>query len=213
VGGSIGPDDLIEAVEVCCGALETMLGEDWTRGAGVLEWTCSETLQHLAALAYGPVLAARMVSFRPLALQVRPDAAVDELLWATKVGMLILAEVARAAPPSVRAFHPAGMSDASGFVAMGMDELLVHTHDIAAGLGTEFVPDDRLADLVTNRLFPWRPASADPWAALLWANGRQSLPGQDNPGAEWLWHCAPLDEWDGVVPRWDPIAQRPIRAT
>jgi pilus assembly protein CpaC len=40
------------------------------------------------------------------------------------------------------------------------------------------------------------------------ANGRISLPGHPSPGANWSWHCAPLDEWDGTIPQWDPVANR-----
>ena len=47
--------------------------------------------------------------------------------------------------------------------------------------------------------FPWAPADADPWAALLWANGRIDLPGQQRQ-VDWRWHCAPLEEWDGLNP-------------
>jgi hypothetical protein len=35
--------------------------------------------------------------------------------------------------------------------------------------------------------------------ALLWANGRVALPGHPRQ-ARWRWHCAPLEEWDGVNP-------------
>ena len=121
----------------------------------------------------------------------------------------VLAEVARATPPEARAYHPAGMADAAGFVAMETDELLVHTHDIFEGTDSGLAPSEHLALLVLDRLFPWWPREAPPWEALLWANGRRALPGHDNPGATWLWHCAPLEEWDGTVPSWYPAANRP----
>jgi hypothetical protein len=41
-----------------------------------------------------------------------------------------------------------------------------------------------------------RPAAA----TLRWATGRIVLPGRE-PVTSWRWHCAPLDEWDGAVPR------------
>jgi hypothetical protein len=176
--------------------------------AGDLEWTCRETLEHVCGLAYAPVLATRATSFRPLALAVVPGAPLDDLLWTMRASARVLAEVARAAPAGVRAYHPAGMADPTGFVAMGMDEVLVHTADITTGLGVEWAPDEAAVGLVLDRLFPWWPRDADPWSALLWANGRRDLPGRPSPGAEWLWHCAPLDEWDGTVPRWDPVRGR-----
>ena len=95
---------------------------------------------------------------------------------------VVLGEVARAAPPEARAYHPAGMADPSRFVAMEADELLVHTSDIVEGSGDEWEPSERLAVLVLDRLFPWWPRQARPWEALLWANGRRALPGQRRSG-------------------------------
>jgi len=110
-----------------------------------------------------------------------------------------LGHVVDGTPPGTRGFHPFGMADASGFAAMGCDEMLVHTDDAARGLGTTFRPDDELAERTLRRLFPWAPEGDDPWATLRWANGRQSLGGK--PRLEhWWWHCAPLDEWTGNAP-------------
>ncbi len=205
------PEELVDVVEHCVGRLEPHVDADWTAPAGDLDWSCRATLEHLASLAYAHQLAARATTFRPLALAVVAGAPVDQLLWTVRVGGLLLADVARAAPSGARGFHPAGLADASGFVAMGMDELLVHAHDICTGLRIEFRPPAVPARAVLDRLFPWWPAAADPWEALLWANGRRALPDHPNPGAAWLWHCAPLDGWDGTIPRWDPVEKRPTR--
>lgn len=205
------PDDLVDVVELCIGTLEPHAGADWSSKASDLEWSCRATLEHLASLAYAQQLAVRATAFRPLALSVATEAPIEQLLWTARVAGLVLAQVARAAPPTARGFHPAGMADASGFVAMGIDEILIHTHDISTGLGAQFAPSAASAKVVLDRLFPWWPREADPWEALLWANGRRSLPDHPNPGAAWLWHCAPVDEWDGVVPRWDPEENRPAK--
>lgn len=203
------PDALIEVAALCEAKLQAHLDHDWSVKAGELDWSCRVTLEHVCSLGYPSVLATRSSSFRPVALAVNTDADIGELLWTMRAGAHVLAEIARAAPPTARAFHPAGMADASGFVAMEGDELLVHTHDIAAGLGTGFRPPDHLTLAVLDRLFPWWPKDAEPWPALLWANGRGSLRGHEDRGAEWLWHCAPLDEWDGTVPTWDPVTGLP----
>ncbi len=73
----------------------------------------------------------------------------------------MLTEVARAAPPGTRAFHPAGMADVSGWIGMGCAEILVHTGDIARGLGLPYRPPDELCSRVRARLFPWAPADID----------------------------------------------------
>jgi uncharacterized protein (TIGR03083 family) len=202
------PTDLVAATEQCSAALRSLASEDWSARAAGTDWTCRQTLEHLCSLAFAHQLSTRARGFRPVAVAVVTDAPLDDLVWTMHVLMSVLADVARAAPADARAFHPAGMADTGGWIAMGIDELLVHTHDIAAGLGAGFDAPPGLARAVLDRLFPWWPRDIDPWAAMLWANGRSSLPGHPNPGATWLWQCAPLDEWDGTVPRWDPVANR-----
>jgi hypothetical protein len=91
------------------------------------------------------------------------------------------------------------MADASGFVAMGCDETLVHTNDLARGFDLPFEPPRELCRRVLRRLFPWAPEEADPWQALLWANGRIALPGHGRLSSDWAWHCASLEEWDGTI--------------
>jgi uncharacterized protein (TIGR03083 family) len=204
------PDHLIATADGCVEVLAPLVDRDWDVPAAGLDWTCRQTIEHVCGLGYAPVLATRSTSFRPLALTVAPGAPLDDLLHTMQAMARILAEVARAAPASTRAYHPAGMADPSGFVAMLMDELLVHTADIATGLGAPYTPDQRLVTVVLERLFPWAPADADRWAALLWANGRVDLPDQPSLGEAWLWHCAPLEEWDGTVPEWDPVARRKV---
>jgi hypothetical protein len=116
-------------------------------------------------------------------LRVPPETAPAELVRTIDTFATVLARV----------------TDASGFAAMACDEFLVHTDDVARGLEVPFAPPRALARATLERLFPWAPADADPWAALLWANGRIDLPGQQRQ-VDWRWHCAPLEEWDGLNP-------------
>jgi hypothetical protein len=46
------------------------------------------------------------------------------------------------------------MPDASGFAALACDEMLLHTNDIALGLGTTFDPSRDVCARVLARLFP-----------------------------------------------------------
>jgi hypothetical protein len=113
----------------------------------------------------------------------------------------VLAEVGRASPRAARGFHYAGMADVSGFLAMGCDEVLVHGYDVASALDVELPVPDALCREVTSRLFPWAPPDIDPLETLLWANGRLGLPGLADQD-DWVWHCEPLDQWDGSIPTW-----------
>lgn len=89
-----------------------------------------------------------------------------------------------------------GTADPSGFAAMACDEMLIHTHDAAGGLGLVFNPTLDLPIAVLRRLFPWVAYDNDAWEKLQWANGRTAF--GDLPRlSDWAWHCAPLDEWDG----------------
>lgn len=203
----VRPEDLVQAADVCTGALRSLTETDGHTRAGSLDWTCRETLAHVGQLNYAATLARRESKTLPSVLVAAPDALMADLVDCMVSMAAVLAETARAAPATARGFHPAGWADGEGFLAMAVDEILVHTHDVTCGLGRSFAPPDRLARLVLDRLFPWWPRQSPSWPALLWANGRGPLPGHASLGAEWLWHCAPLDEWDGTIPQWDPLAR------
>ncbi|MFQ1000758.1 hypothetical protein [Modestobacter sp. SSW1-42] len=130
----------------------------------------------------------------------QPDASLAEVLTQLRAATEVLARVVDAAAPAERGFHPWGSADASGFAGMGCAELLLHAGDVAEDQGLDWTPPSALTAATRARLFPWAPADADPWTALLWATGRGELPGHA-PVSSWRWHCAPLSEWDGTRPR------------
>lgn len=208
---TITPDDLAVMAGLCRDALLVRRDDDWDRPAANVEWTCRQTLEHvcLMGVAYGLRLAARTTGDRDYAPVALGDATIVELIDTMHDSALLLAEVARAAPRTARAHHTAGMADPEGWLAMAIDETLIHTGDISEGFGDRFQPPDLLSRAVLDRLFPWWPSDQPPWPALQWANGRGALVSHPDPGASWLWHCAPLDEWSGIVPTWDVAAGRP----
>lgn len=207
------PDDLIEVADRCHDFWTAQLDADWGRIAPHVNWSCRDTLAHLCHLTYALDLATQSTERKQWALQSTHEASVDALATTAHGHALVLAAVARAMPSTARGYHTAGQADPEGFLAMAVDEFLVHTADIAAALQRPFEPSNTLARKVLDRLFPWWPTGNDPWRALLWANGRGELPGHSNPSDSWLWHCRPLAEWDGTVPRWDPAAAAPTRET
>jgi len=192
----------MEAAHVVQGTLRSGLDRDWTARAGDLEWDCRATLDHIVGVPiyYATNLAMRSTErLRNVRGSGDPAASIEELVAGIERGAAILAQVAAAAPPDARGFHPAGMADPQGFVAMACDELLIHAHDIAQGLELPYQPPAELCELLLRRLFPWAPSGAAPWPGLLWANGRAGLPGQERLAADWYWQCAPLAEWDGTI--------------
>jgi hypothetical protein len=206
-------NDLAGAVRLAVGVLRQALPAppaEWDGKAGSLEWTCWETAEHLSddLFAYAVQLGPRtppLDTHVPFAWQrLRPGgpansvhadraagpAGLLEVLEAS--GALLVAMVATT-PPEIRSYHVFGVSDPEGFGAMGIVETLVHTQDLAEGLGLSWAPPADLCARVLSRLFPDAPATTDPWLTLLWATGRAELPGRPRL-TTWRWYGAPVSE-------------------
>ncbi|MBL1081865.1 GNAT family N-acetyltransferase [Streptomyces actinomycinicus] len=180
------------AVADCTATLRTALGRDWdTVNAGGLEWSCRATAFHIAqALAtYAIRLAGRAQERLPLRFELPEDTDDAGLLSVIEAAGALLAAAVRTAPPGARGFHPLpfGSADREGFAAMGVTEALLHTHDIARGLGVPHEPDPELAAAALPWLFPHVQPGPEPWPTLLWATGRGELPGRA-PVTEWTWY-------------------------
>ncbi|MGD3108879.1 hypothetical protein [Streptomyces sp. YGL11-2] len=202
-------DDLDLAVRLSVALLRTAPATAWEGApAGSLEWDCWETVEHLSddLFAYAVQLGPRtppLTGNVPYVWERRrpggPANAVHADRAAGPAGLLqtleasgaLLVAMVRTTPPQVRAYHPFGVSDPEGFAAMGAVETLVHTHDLAEGLGLDWSPPAEVCARVLTRLFPDAPAEAEPWPALLWATGRTALPGLPRR-TSW--------RWDGTVP-------------
>ncbi|MEU0377168.1 VOC family protein [Streptomyces cyaneofuscatus] len=203
-------DDVTTAVRLAVDTLAGAPADRWDTSAGTLEWTCWETVEHLGddLFAYAVQLGPRTppldreVPYRWTAdRQGAPANSVFADRAAGPAGLLatleasgaLLAAMARTTPPEVRSYHVFGVSDPEGFAAMGVVETLVHTHDLAVGLGLDWAPPAALCDRVLARLFPDAPAGGDRWTVLLWATGRAELP--DHPRrTEWRWDGRPLED-------------------
>ncbi len=182
-----------EAVADCVAALGAVVDRDWTGvRAGRLEWDCRETAVHIASdlIAYAGQLAGRAqdayVPFEIALDEGTDNAGALQTIGAT--GALLAAAV-RTTPRAVRAFHPYPFRHANreGFAAMGIAEVLLHTHDIAEGMGIGYEPPAGLASFVLTRIFPRVQPGPTPWRTLLWATGRGELPGRE-PVTGWKWN-------------------------
>ncbi|MFK4145835.1 GNAT family N-acetyltransferase [Streptomyces sp. NPDC004065] len=187
-----GGAEVEEAVAGAVALLRTATDRDWEQvRAGRLEWSCRRTAEHIAGdlIAYAGQLTGRAQDgYVPF--EITLDDGTDNagaLDVITTTGALLAAAV-RTTPRQVRAFHPYPFRSANreGFAAMGVAEVLLHTHDIATGLGLAYEPPARLCEDVLTRLFPHvRPGDAA-WPTLLWATGRGELPGRE-PVTSWRW--------------------------
>jgi hypothetical protein len=205
--GPVTADDVAAAVRASVTALRPAATADWDAPAGSLTWTCWETGEHLADDLF--FYAAGIGSLTPRAESAdtyggdrrRPEGPLNVITADREAGAEglfqvledcagVLAAVVRATPPETRSYHGFGVSDPEGFAAMGVVETLVHTHDLALGLGVPFEAPDALCARVLHRLFPDVPGDTPPWPTLLWATGRGELPGHARR-TSWRWYGAP----------------------
>ncbi|TWV40813.1 GNAT family N-acetyltransferase [Streptomyces misionensis] len=184
---------MTEAVAWCAAVLREAVGRDWRAvRAGRLEWDCHTTAVHVAddLVAYAANLAGRAQdAYLPFDLTLHEDTGNADLLHVVETTGALLAAAVQTAPPGLRAFHPYPFrsADRDGFAAMGVAEVLLHTHDMAEGLGLSYEPPAELAEAVLGTLFPHVRPGPEPWPTLLWATGRGELPGRD-PVTEWRWY-------------------------
>ncbi|GGX82778.1 hypothetical protein GCM10010324_30580 [Streptomyces hiroshimensis] len=184
-----------DAADHCSAVLEEGAGLDWSRPARGLEWSAAATLDHLALglVGYAGLLTARPTDrYVALFASLDPEAPLPARLEGIRIAAALLAATVRGADERVRAWHPWGHSDAPGFAAMGVTEIVLHTDDIARGLGLAPVfpgghslPDELCAPAV-ERLFPDAPPGRSPAQTLLWCTGRAALPGLPRR-TDWAW--------------------------
>ncbi|KJK39011.1 acetyltransferase [Streptomyces variegatus] len=182
-----------QAVAECVELLRAVADRDWEGvRAGRLEWDCRRTAVHIAEdlIAYAGQLAGReQDGYTPFELSLEEgtdNAGAVRVIGATGA---LLAAALRTTPREVRAFHPYPFRSANreGFAAMGVAEVLLHTHDMAEGLGLPYEPAPELCDFVLTRIFPHVQPGPTPWPTLLWATGRAEPAGRAQVTG-WRWN-------------------------
>lgn len=190
-GPDMGGEQVAEAVAGAVGVLRGAVERDWDAGAGGLEWSVRETVEHIANafLKYAGRLAAGAKDRRANFVLTADGTDNEGLLQVLELTSALLTAAIRTAPPQARAFHPYPFqsADRTGFAAMGVTEVMLHTYDAAQGLGIAYEPPAHLCTGVLTHLFPHVRPAADPWQTLLWATGRGDLP--DRPRVTgWHWY-------------------------
>ena len=178
----------IELLEVglaaSLGALKPAADRDWSRRAGTLDWTCWATVDHVTdcIFSYALQVAGRVRGgwLKLNELHARPEANPSELVDAlAAVGQMFTA-VLRDAPTdmiSSDAYVDLRLAD---WVARALNEILLHTHDVLAGLDEQFEPRRDVCSFVLSNPTLWMydtvedRNTTDPWSAMLAASGRSS---------------------------------------
>ncbi|MEP6666063.1 MAG: maleylpyruvate isomerase N-terminal domain-containing protein [Nocardioidaceae bacterium] len=188
---TVTPDHVRQAAAATRRALEPVVDADWSIPARDLEWSVWDTGVHIAddQVFYATQLIAQPgdhQGYTPFELTMWAKGARNEgMIRAIQVCAEILARVVATAGPDDRGYHVYGVSDAEGFAAMGIVETLVHTYDMAVGLGVDWRPPGDVSIVVLERLFLEAPVG-DPSQVLLWCTGREPL-GDLPRRAEWRW--------------------------
>jgi hypothetical protein len=188
----VAPDLISEAVAETQRALLPRVDADWSVMASDLDWSCWKTGVHIAddlVFYASQIIDQPSEGHVPFEITMESSADPQGLLRTIAVCGAILQRTVAAARPGDRGYHVYGTSDAEGFAAMGVVETLVHTYDIARGLGLDWRPPAWLCAPALARLFPEAPPG-DPAAVLLWCTGRTSLDARPRR-EQW--------RWDGTV--------------
>lgn len=142
----MGGERVTEAVADAVAVLRGAVDRDWeTVRAGRVEWNCLKTAEHIASdlIAYAGQLAGRPQDrYVPFEIHLEDDTDAEGALQVIETAGTLFAATIRATPREARAFHPYPFRSANraGFAAMGIAEVLLHTYDIADGLGLPYEP-------------------------------------------------------------------------
>ena len=161
--------------------LRSVTDRDWTVSAGGLDWSCWQTVDHVAdcIFSYSLQLAGRVRDgwLHLEELHAQPEATPGQLLEAlTAVGNVFEA-VLHAAPERAVASDGLFELGVSDWTARALNELLLHTHDVLAGLGKRFEPSGDVCAFVLASPTLWmydgiERAGPDAWTTMLVGSGR-----------------------------------------
>jgi hypothetical protein len=166
--------DLEDLTGVVVDAWSTGRDRDWSALAGTLEWTCAATADHAVDCVMAPAffLASRRQDAYPDygVFSPGPDATPDRYIEALPTATRILAAVVAAADPNMRAIiwrrpEPETRPPAD-FVPRGAFELILHAHDVCAGLGVAFAPPDDLCERLVTHAADWPMWDVAGWTRL-----------------------------------------------
>ncbi len=182
-------EDLLTTTDCVADAWIRGSARDWSAPAGTLEWSCTRTADHAydATLAVGMFLASRREDAYPdlAEFTAGPNPSPEQLVDAIRVAGRLTAGVVAITGPEVAAIihrNPAVTAPPSDFAPRAGLELILHGHDVAAGLAVEFEPPHDLCARLRDHTREWRhwrstawaplQLTDDPWGDILGGSGR-----------------------------------------
>jgi hypothetical protein len=186
--GPFTADDFATVGALVLDAWASGVGLDWSVPAGSLEWSCLFTADHTidCVFSYALFLGSRKQDTYPNfgELHALPDATPADMIDGLRAVNAMLSGVIAIAPPDATANIFGGLPTVGGpadFAARGADELILHGHDVCAGLGLALDPPADVCRRLLDHTATWPGIAAvertdDPWGDLLLRSGR-SRPG------------------------------------
>ena len=184
------PDDLLALGAYVAERWTAGADRDWSVPAGTLEWSCTATADHAVDCVFAPAvfLASRRLDRYPDVpiFSAGPDATPQQFVESLDVMCRIVVDVVAGADPAIRAVLFGGPSVVTGrpadFVPRAGLELILHAHDVCAGLDVDFEPDAAWCRRLRDHTARWPmwvqafgaelPRTDDPWGDLLAGSGR-----------------------------------------
>jgi hypothetical protein len=179
---SMTDDEVAVLVGLSLEALADVRDIDWSSRAGVLEWSCWQTADHLmdCIFSYALQIGAQAQSgYIPIEeLHAKPEADPGDLIAGLRGVTSLFLGVVRDAPRNLTASDGVLQLALSDWCARMSYELAVHTHDVISGLTGVFVPLLQICRAILESDSLWMldreqaNAESDPWLALLRGSGR-----------------------------------------
>ena len=179
--------DLYEVAASVSAAWQSAVDRDWSVRAGTLEWSCSRTADHAIDTLLAPAffLASRRTDRYPNGGWSPGESAPPrEFVDAVEMGARVLGGVVASTPPEAQALlfrRPPTIGVAPDFAPRGALELVLHAHDVCAGLGVDFAPPTAACERLRGHVASWPfwggswphlSMDGDPWIDLLTSSGR-----------------------------------------
>ncbi len=182
-------EDLLTLTDFVADAWTAGVDRDWSAQAGTLDWTCTATADHAydATLAIGLFLASgRQDAYPDLAeftvgADPRPELFIDAIRFAGRA----VAGIVATTPDEVTAIihrNPVKVAPPSDFPACAALEMVLHGHDVAAGLAVAYEPPCAECERLRDHTRDWRhwngggwpplQITDDPWGDIVTASGR-----------------------------------------